>query len=169
MENSAIFLDRDGVINKDSKRYIKSLDELYLIEGIFKYIKKLNDENFKIIVISNQSAINRGLTTKKNIDEIHKYILKKCKQNNCKIDAIYYCPHRPDENCSCRKPKIGLILKAAKNHSIDLKSSWFIGDKDTDVQAGKRSGCRTFKIRKNGSLRSAVKSITLTKNKSFSK
>lgn len=165
MKSRAVFLDRDGVINKDSKKYIKSLDELRLINGIFKYIQKLNDDNFKVIVISNQSAINRGLTTKKEVDKIHNYIQKKCRKNNCKIEAIYYCPHRPDENCSCRKPKIGLILKAAKNHSIDLKSSWFIGDKDSDIQAGKRSGCRTFKVRKNGSLREAVKLITLTKNK----
>lgn len=165
MKSKAVFLDRDGVINKDSRRYIKSLDELRLINGIFKYIQKLNDDNFKVIVISNQSAINRGLTTKKEVDKIHNYLQKECRKNNCKIDAIYYCPHRPDENCSCRKPKIGLILKAAKNHSIDLKSSWFIGDKDSDIKAGKRSGCRTFKVRKNGSLRKAVKLIILTKNK----
>jgi len=157
--NRAIFLDRDGVINLDRPDYVKSVSELKIIDGVFDAIKKLNDANFMVIIISNQSAINRGKTTRKNVEEINELILRKCKENSCKIDAIYFCPHRPDENCDCRKPKPGLILKAISEHKIDLNSSWLIGDKETDILAGRATGCKTIRIATNGSLRLAVEEL----------
>lgn len=157
--NQAVFLDRDGVINFDRPDYVKSVKELKIIDGVFEAIKILNNANFKVIIISNQSAINRGTTSKHDVDEINELILRKCVENSCKIDAIYYCPHRPDENCGCRKPKPGLIMKAASEHNININSSWLIGDKETDILAGKAAGCKTKRITTNGSLKLAVEEI----------
>lgn len=157
--NKAVFLDRDGVINRHRDDYVKSVEEVKILKGVFQEIKKLNDVGFKVIVISNQSAINRGKTSKEKVEEIHRYILNQCKKNRCKIDAFYYCPHTPEENCNCRKPKAGLFFKASRENDIDLKSSWMIGDNNTDVIAGQIAGTKTIKINRNGSLTPVVKSI----------
>jgi D,D-heptose 1,7-bisphosphate phosphatase len=157
--NRVVFLDRDGVINKHREDYVKSVRELKILKGIFSSIRKLNQAGFKIIVISNQSAINRKKTTRKKVEEIHQCILNQCRKNHCNIDGFYYCPHTPEENCSCRKPRAGLQLNAAKEHELNLKSSWMIGDNITDIMAGKAAGCKTIKIKTNGSINSAVKKI----------
>lgn len=157
--NRAVFLDRDGIINKHREDYVKSVKELKILKGIFSSIRKLNQAGFKIIVISNQSAINRKKTTRKKVEEIHQYILNQCRKNHCNIDEFYYCPHTPEENCSCRKPKAGLLFNAAKEHEINLKSSWMIGDNITDTIAGKSAGCKTIKMKTNESINSAVKRI----------
>ena len=150
--NKAIFLDRDGVINKERKNYVKTINELELFP-VGEIIQKFKSNDFLVIVITNQSAVNRGLTTHKNISEIHSKIQNYLKSFNTSIDSYYYCPHTPDENCSCRKPKSGLILQAAADFNIDLRSSWMIGDNDSDVIAGQSVGCKTIKIGFNQTLK----------------
>ena len=103
-----VFLDRDGIINKNRPDYVKTIDELEILE-VAESIKKLKDNGFLVVVISNQSAINRGLTNHENVKQIHSTIQEYLKKNGTKIDAFYYCPHRPDEDCDCRKPKPGLF------------------------------------------------------------
>ena len=155
----AIFLDRDGVINKNKDDYVKNISELEIFPFISESIKKLQSVGFKIIVITNQSAINRGLITKKHLNEIHEKIQSFLIQHNTKIDYFYYCPHTPTENCYCRKPKTGLLLKAIDDFSIDVNNSWFIGDRDSDIQAGQSVGCKTLKIQNNFNLEKAVNLI----------
>ncbi len=155
----AVFLDRDGVINKNRDDYVKSIDELEIFSFISEPIKKLRLNNFLVIVISNQSAINRKFTTHEKVQQIHQKIQDYLKQNNTIIDAFYYCPHKPDENCNCRKPKIGLLLEAIKKFDIEPKKSWFLGDMDTDMNAGKSLGCSVIKIDKNLNLEKAVEII----------
>ena len=152
----AIFLDRDGVLNKNKDDYVKNISELEIFPFISEPIKKLQSAGFKIIVITNQSAINRGLMTKKHLNEIHEKIQSFLIQNNTKIDYFYFCPHTPNENCSCRKPKSGLLLKAIDDFSIDVNNSWFIGDRDSDIQAGKSVGCNTLKIQNDVNLEKAA-------------
>ena len=154
-----IFLDRDGVLNKNKDDYVKNISELEIFPFISEPIKKLQSAGFKIIVITNQSAINRGLMTKKHLNEIHEKIQSFLIQNDAKIDYFYYCPHTPNENCSCRKPKSGLLLKAIDDFSIDVNNSWFIGDRDSDIQAGESVGCKTLKIEGDFNLEKAVNLI----------
>ncbi len=155
----AIFLDRDGVINKERKDYVKTIDEFELDPNISRYVAQLKNLGFLIIVVTNQSAINRNLTTHENVQSIHQSIQKTLESKNTYIDAFYYCPHKPDENCDCRKPQIGLLIKAKLNFHIDIKSSWFIGDSDSDIEAAKNFGCKYIKITSNFSLENAIKEI----------
>lgn len=156
--NKAIFLDRDGVINKEKKNYVKTIDDLEIFENIPYCIQQLKKNNFIVIVITNQSAINRGLTDIQKLNEIHEAIQNHLEKFNTKIDAFYFCPHRPDENCLCRKPKPELIIKASNDYDIDLQSSWMIGDNDSDVLAGQNAGCRSIKI-DNSNLPDVIKKI----------
>ncbi len=155
----AFFLDRDGVINKNKDDYIKNISELEFLPNIAKSIKQLNKENFLVIIITNQSAINRGLTSVTNVKMIHKEIQQHLNHNNAYFDDIYFCPHTPNENCFCRKPNPGLLLQAIEDHNIESKKSWMVGDRDSDMLAGKKAGCKTILISPTFDLENAVESI----------
>jgi histidinol-phosphate phosphatase family protein len=157
--NKAVFLDRDGVINKERKDYVKTVDELEIFENISKCIQELKKNNYLVIVITNQSAINRGLTSIQKINDIHNKIQNFLLKFNTKIDAFYFCPHRPDEHCLCRKPNSQMIIKASNDFDIDLQSSWMIGDNDSDVSAGQNAGCKSIKIKNNSDLPNIIKYI----------
>ena len=156
---NAIFLDRDGVINEKRDDYVKSVSELKIFSYAAKSIKKLHDLGFVVIVITNQSAINRGLMTHNQLEIIHNTIQENLISSKTKIDAFYFCPHKPDENCLCRKPNSELIVRASNDFDIDLKSSWMIGDNDSDVLAGKNAGCQGVKIENNSDLPNTIKHI----------
>jgi len=145
-KRKAIFLDRDGVLNKKRDDHVKSVDELDIFPNIGKSIKKFNENNFLVVIITNQSAINRELTTSQKVHEIHQTIKNQIRKNNAIIDGIYVCPHTPYELCQCRKPKPGLLLKAINELGIDPKLSWMIGDSNSDILAGRHVGCKTIKI-----------------------
>ncbi len=155
----AVFLDRDGVINKERRDYVKTINELEMIPDVGKAIKKLKGAGFLVVVVTNQSAVNRGLTNHDNINKIHSTIQNHLRKSNASLDGFYYCPHRPDENCECRKPKPGLILKASQELRIDLKSSWMVGDNDSDIEAAKSVGCKTVKVDTKHGLIEAVEEI----------
>lgn len=157
-KNKALFLDRDGVLNKNRDDYVKSIDELEIFSNIISPLKKLQ-KDFLLLVITNQSAINRGLTTHQKINDIHDTIENYLVKHDVFIKKFYYCPHRPDENCVCRKPKSGLLDIAIKEFNIEPKLSWLIGDNDSDIEAGKSVGCSTIKIDNNTTLEFAVEKI----------
>ncbi len=150
--HKAIFFDRDGVINKERKDYVKTVSELEIFSNIVIPIKKLIKMGFLIVVITNQSAINRGFTTHQDISDIHSTIQQFLQKNDARIDNFYYCPHKPDEHCDCRKPNPGLILRAVSELKIDLQKSWMIGDNETDVEAAVKAGCKYYKINSNDEL-----------------
>jgi histidinol-phosphate phosphatase family protein len=158
-KQKAIFLDRDGVLNKNRSDYVKSLSELEIFPFIPECIKKLRKAEYKIIVITNQSAINRGLMNINELEKIHDKIQNFLVKHQTKIDKFYYCPHTPKENCFCRKPNPGLLLSAIDDFSIDVNQSWFIGDSDSDISAGIKVGCKTFKINNEANLEDAVNLI----------
>ena len=160
-KNKAIFLDRDGVINKNRDDYVKSTKELEIFSNIGKEILKLKMKGFLIIVITNQSVINRKIITIRELEEIHSTIQKFLMKSKTSIDKFYFCPHRPDENCDCRKPKPGLILQAINEFSIDVSKSWMVGDSKTDIQAGEKAGCKTILLKKNDSFTNILKIIEL--------
>jgi len=163
LPSKTIFLDRDGVINKEKKDYVKNIDEFEIFEYVPQLIKLLKENNYLVIIVTNQSAINRGLLTNEKLEEIHNYLKKKLKLNNTSIDGIYYCPHTPEQNCECRKPKPGLFLKAMKDFDIDLENSFMIGDSEKDIEAANKIGCKGILLEKDQKLSEIIKKI-ITKN-----
>jgi len=144
--NKAVFLDRDGTINKEVN-YLSDPKDLELLPRVVEAIKILNEAKYKLVIITNQSAVARGFLTIEKLNEIHEKLLVLLSQEGAKIDAIYYCPHHPNEDCECRKPKPGLILKASKEHEINLSKSFMIGDKLIDIETGKNAGCITILVK----------------------
>ncbi len=154
ISNKVFFLDRDGVINKDTG-YVYQQNKLLFNEGVFKALSILNRKKYLIIIITNQSGIGRGYYSEKSFEKITSFILKECNKNNANIDDTYYCPHHPTKGkgkykkfCNCRKPKPGLIKKAISDWSVDVKKSFMIGDKKTDKLAAKKCNI-TFFYKKN--------------------
>jgi histidinol-phosphate phosphatase family protein len=143
--NKAAFLDRDGTIARDVP-YCSRPEDFELLPKVPEAIKLLNDNGFKVVIITNQSGIGRGFFTEDMLAKIHRKMLDELKKSGSVIDAIYYCPHQPDDNCECRKPKPTMILQAARDLAIDLQKSFFIGDTDSDVEAGEKVGCHTIRI-----------------------
>lgn len=159
MKRKAIFIDRDGVINYNRNDYVKSWQEFKFIPGAKKAIKRINETDWMLILITNQSPIGRGIFTKETLDNIHFKMLNELSAAGAHIDAIYFCPHKPDDGCDCRKPKPGLILRAADDYNIDLSESWMIGDSESDLKAGKAAGCKTIKVTSEKPLFKIVEQI----------
>ena len=157
----AIFLDRDGVINENRNDYVKSWDEFVFIPGVKEAIRRINGSDWLLILVTNQSPIGRGIFPTDRLEEIHMLMLQELGKSGCHIDAIYYCPHSPNDNCNCRKPKPGLILKAAHDFNIDLSASWMVGDSGTDLEAGVAAGCNTIKVTKEKPLLKIIEQILL--------
>ena len=143
-----IFLDRDGVINFDSPHYIRSPEEWSPIPGSLEAIHDLKKAGFRIIIITNQSGIGRGYYSESTLGDIHQKMHKALSVYNVELDGIFYCPHTPDENCECRKPKAGLLLQAAQKLQINLRGVPFIGDKETDVDAAIAGGAFPIRLGK---------------------
>lgn len=161
IERPIVFLDRDGVINRRLVAdYVKSGDEFEFLPGVLGAIKRLADTDHTVIVISNQSGIGRGLMSHEDLDEIHREMNRSIENAGGKIDKIYICPHHPDDGCSCRKPKPGLLLQAARESNIDLTKSYFVGDSPSDIKAGNHAGCITIQV---GTLPAKEPSDTITK------
>jgi len=144
----AFFLDRDGVINHENG-YIKNWSKIKFYKDTFKALKLIQKFGFLIFVITNQSIIARKKAKKYEIKDIHKKMTKLFLKKKINIKKIYFCPHHPkfDKKCNCRKPKNGLIIKAKHEFNIDLKNSWLVGDKTSDIKAGKISGLKTVLVR----------------------
>ena len=141
----AVFLDRDGTINKEV-RYLHDPDDLGLFPHAAKAIRLLNEANVPAIVVTNQAGVGRGYFAEEVVRAVHKRLAKKLAAHGAYLDAIYYCPHHPDEGCTCRKPNPGMLLQAAHEHTIDLQRSFVVGDKISDLEAGRRVGCRTVLV-----------------------
>lgn len=154
---TTVFLDRDGVLNKEINLLTKP-EQLKILPGVAEAIKLLNDNDIKTIVVTNQPVIARGLATEETLAEIHEKLAELIlKESGGKIDAIYYCPHHPEtqhgegitelrRGCDCRKPKAGMLLKAKDEHNIDLAEAVMIGDSWRDIEAGRNAGLRTIFI-----------------------
>jgi len=150
MENNfdTLFLDRDGVINyKIENDYVKSVNEFEFIPEFIHVIKDLSLLFNRIIIITNQQGIGKGLMSISDLNEIHEYMLNTINDNNGKIDKIYFCPHLASENCFCRKPSPGMIQKAFQDYpDINRSKSYFIGDSDSDMKAGKSEKLISIKV-----------------------
>ncbi|MCM8792382.1 MAG: HAD family hydrolase [Candidatus Omnitrophica bacterium] len=146
-----IFLDRDGVINRypGDNKYVTRWSEFKFLRGVKSALKKLIQNGFKIFIISNQAGVSKGIFSQDALNRITKNMLNEFKKSAIHIEGVFYCVHREEDNCSCRKPKIGLLEKAVKSlgiNKIDKKDCFFIGDTLRDVQTGKAFGCRTVLV-----------------------
>jgi len=146
-QNKAIFLDRDGVINKEVS-HLSDPKNLEFIEGSIEALKILKQKSFILIVITNQAGIARGLFTEETLMAIHDKMKNILNKNSIQLDDIYYCPHHPEftGSCDCRKPNPGMILKAQSKHNIDLTNSFMIGDTLNDIQTGITAKCKTVLV-----------------------
>jgi len=136
-----VLLDRDGVINEDSDAYIKHPDEWHALPGSLETISKLNQHQIAVIVVSNQSGLGRGLFDHKTLDAIHEKMHQQLSRLGGHITEVFYCPHKPDENCNCRKPKTGMLDAIEKKYNLSLVNVPFIGDTDKDLELAKAKGC----------------------------
>ncbi len=155
-KQKAVFLDRDGTINV-YKGFLHNVDDFELIKGIGGAIRAINEQGYLVVVVTNQPVIARGELRKEGLEEIHNRMETELGEEGAYLDGIYVCPHHPHKgyegeitelkfDCGCRKPKPGLLLRAAENLNIDLEESWMVGDSENDIKAGRAAGCRTALI-----------------------
>jgi D-glycero-D-manno-heptose 1,7-bisphosphate phosphatase len=164
----AVFLDRDGVINVDRRDYVKSWSEFKFLPGVFKALRLLKENEIRVIIITNQSGVNRGLMTLDTLLEIHEKMLDAIRTHGGEIETIYYCPHTPEENCKCRKPKPGMVLKAVKDLKIDLSRSYLVGDSEKDVELARSLAIKCIRITDGTSYHTRVERRGWTKKSPIS-
>tara|TARA_B100000795_G_scaffold129265_1_gene96347 strand:+ start:7093 stop:7614 length:522 start_codon:yes stop_codon:yes gene_type:complete len=144
-----IFLDRDGVINKEIS-YLHKIDEFVFIDGIFEACQNFNKLGYQIIIVTNQSGISRGYFSEKDFQTITNWMLHQFEINDVNILDVLHCPHSPESNCICRKPKPGMFIQAKKKHKINMAESWMIGDSERDIRAASLAGIKNTIIVKSG-------------------
>lgn len=154
-----IFLDRDGVINQDAPDYIKRRAEFCPLPGSIEAIARLSRSGVRVIVITNQSAVNRGMIAVAELQAIHRELCAAVSDRGGGITDIFFCPHRPDEGCDCRKPRPGLILAASRRHGIDLSRSVMVGDSAKDILAGQAAGCGATVLVRTGDADTALQTL----------
>lgn len=148
MVKPPIFLDRDGVINRypGDTKYVTSWKEFYFLPNAKKAIALLNTKHYPVFIVSNQAGVSKGIYSQKTLDEITKRMLAELQRSNAKINGVFYCTHRDEDNCSCRKPKTGLLKQAINENNISLKHSFFIGDTIRDIDTAKAAGCKSILV-----------------------
>ncbi len=158
MSQKALFLDRDGVINHDPGDYTKNLDEFHILDGALETMKEWFDAGYKLVIITNQAGLAKGLYERHDVDRIHQYLMGRCVAMGFRIEECFYCPHHEGTTgrCLCRKPGSLLIEKALHRYGLDASSSVMMGDKPRDVDAAEKAGVRGVLIPVNkGPLRPA--------------
>jgi len=151
MSIKTIFLDRDGVINKEIN-YLYKIDDLEFIEGVFEACLYFLNLNYRIIIISNQSGIGRGYFTENEYHKLTQWILDQFDNKGVTILDSFYCPHSPESLCNCRKPRPGMFLNARDKHNITMRDSWMIGDSESDISAANMAGISNTILVRSGHL-----------------
>jgi histidinol-phosphate phosphatase family protein len=141
-----VFLDRDGVLNYNRRDYVKSPEELVMLDGSAAAAARLHDAGWPLFLISNQAGIGRGVMTADDLDGITRKLEAALAEAGVVLSGVYYCVHRPESGCDCRKPRPGLLLRAAREHGLDLARSFFVGDDPRDVAAGRAAGVKTILV-----------------------
>lgn len=158
--NKAVFLDRDGVINRE-RGYTFRLEDFEILPDVMDVLKIWQDKGYLLIIVSNQSGISKKLYTQNDVEMLHEYLLQQFSENNISISEIYYCMHHPDETkCICRKPDSLFIEKSLARFNIDPKVSYFIGDKERDIEASEKANVKGFLINANDSLQTLIDEIS---------
>jgi D-glycero-D-manno-heptose 1,7-bisphosphate phosphatase len=148
----AVFLDRDGVINQKpiEGQYVTRWEDFHILPGVIEGIVLLNRAGFRVIVVTNQRCVAKGLLTVTELEKMHERMTDFLVRAGATIDGTFYCPHEMEPSCDCRKPAPGMLLNAARLLDIELPASWMIGDSDIDVEAGRNAGCKTARLSATG-------------------
>ncbi|MCS6881943.1 MAG: HAD family hydrolase [Oscillochloridaceae bacterium] len=141
-----VFLDRDGVINENRADHVKSWDEFRWLPGALEGLRLLTKHGFRIFIVTNQAAVNRGLMTHSALAEIHHRMMSIAASYGASITDLRFCPHRPDEACGCRKPRPGMLLDLAREYQVELSTAYMIGDAPSDIATGQAAGCQTILV-----------------------
>jgi D-glycero-D-manno-heptose 1,7-bisphosphate phosphatase len=158
----AVFIDRDGVINfPPEHRYITGAKEFRFVPGTPQAIRRLNKRKIPVVIVSNQSGVGRGLMTRKQLGDVNTHMLRELRRAGASVRQVYYCVHHPDKGCACRKPKPGMLLKAARRFNIDLKRSYIVGDSEVDILAGRSAGCRQVLVLSGRHSRKSAKHLSV--------
>ncbi len=152
----AVFVDRDGVICRNRNDHVKSWQEFVFLPGAIEALVRLTRVNLPIVIITNQAVINRGIIPAEVVEDINARMVRAIEAAGGRVDGVLYCPHRPDEQCDCRKPRPGMLLTAAKRWGVDLAQSYLVGDAETDVQAARAVGCRRYLVLTGRGLRQLI-------------
>jgi len=160
-----LLIDRDGVINKDpggwtKTNYVTEWKDFHFVPGTLEALKILKEKGVKVIVASNQGGVNKGLYTQEQLNRVNELMLKEIRKSGGEVEEVNYCIHKDEDNCSCRKPKPGMLEVAAKKYGIELKSTYFIGDDKKDILAGRKAGCKTVLVLSGKSSRESIKDWT---------
>lgn len=143
----AIFLDRDGVIIENRPEHVRAWSDVAFLPGALAALERLAGSPFAVVVVTNQAAVGRGLVTLEQAEALNAGVVRAVRAAGGRIDAAYLCPHRPDEGCACRKPRPGLLLRAARELGLCLSDSWIVGDAVSDLEAGRAAGARGILVR----------------------
>jgi len=144
--DAAVFLDRDGTITQDGVTYITTVDQVVLVPGAIASLQRLQNAGYKLFVVTNQSGVGRGLFTRETVETIHAHLDKLLAESGMRFDRYYVCPHQPEDNCNCRKPKPQFLFDAAREYHLDLSRSFMIGDRGADIQVGKNAGATSILV-----------------------
>ena len=156
----AIFLDRDGVINRERSDYTYRLEDFEILPDVIETLLYFQQKKYLLIIVSNQSGIAKNIYTHEDVETLHSYLSKVFEDNHIQMAEIYYCPHHPEKGkCLCRKPESLLVEKAIARFKINPSLSYFIGDKERDVQAGEKAGVKGILIEANSSLKETMQFI----------
>ncbi len=145
MSNRAVFLDRDGVLMADTN-YVGHVERVAIIDNAPAALRRLQDAGYRLFVVTNQSGVGRGYFTRQAVEEIHALLDRQFAAAGAKIDRYYVCPHHPEDNCDCRKPKPKSLLNAAAEYGLDLAQCFMVGDRASDIQCGQNAGTQTVLV-----------------------
>jgi histidinol-phosphate phosphatase family protein len=151
-KDKVVFLDRDGVINKDPagwtpRSYVSKWEYFEFLPGAREALRKLKSNGYRIIVLSNQAGVGKGYFSERDLERINDMMVNKIKEDGADVDAVYYCIHKSDDYCSCRKPRTGLFDRAKNELGVNPAGKCFVGDGITDIMAGKNAGCKTIFVK----------------------
>ena len=159
----AVFLDRDGVINVD-KSYVYKQEDFEFCEGVFEALQHFKRLGYLLIIVTNQSGIGRGYYREEDFQSLSAWMKQELSHENITIDAIYHCPHAPEVGCECRKPKSGMFQEAIRDFDIDVRASWMIGDKQSDIEAALGVGIKQTIMLGKRNVKTILDTINLIKN-----
>ncbi len=165
VKRPALFLDRDGVINAlPPHRYVARWEEFRFLSGVLSSLRRLRRAGWRVVVLSNQAGVGRGLVSHSQLREITRKMQDAVRRAGGRIDAVFYCVHKPEAYCACRKPKTGMIRRACRRLAIDPANSFVVGDNVTDIQMGRSAGCTTILVLTGMTPRSALRKLSTRPN-----